>query len=176
MTILQLVINEPDIRGALIGVPLYLHTMITYAAVFLLKMQQQWKAVRLGTDSILIRDTVDHVIKLLNETRASDRHLSYHIANGLRKMLERLDRSVPPNRERPGDDVHQLNGAHGEIGQVVAGSAFPSIDAGYDLGAGYGSLPIYGESPEMFDESYFPIGFFDVTAIGGPWQWQSWAT
>ncbi len=175
MTILQLVINEPDIRDALIGVPLYLHTMITYAAVFLLKVQQQWKAIRLGTDSILIRDTVDHVIKLLNEVRASDRHLSYHIASGLGKMLERLDLSMAANAERQGDEVNHGNSAEGGISQVGAGSAFPSLDPGYDLGAGYEPLPIYGDSPELFDENYFPIGFFDVTAIGGPWQWQSGA-
>jgi hypothetical protein len=173
MTILQLVINEPDIRDALIGVPLYLHTMITYAAVFLLKVQQRWKAVRLGTDSILIRDMVDHVIKLLNESRASDRHLSYHIASGLSKMLERLDRSMVPNLERQGDEIHQGNGAQGGVNQVGAGNAFPGIDAGYELGAGYGAIGMYGEPTELFDENYFPIGFFDVTAFGGPWQWQS---
>jgi hypothetical protein len=39
MTVLQLVINEPDIRDAWTGVPLCLYTMITYAAVFLLKVQ-----------------------------------------------------------------------------------------------------------------------------------------
>jgi hypothetical protein len=91
-------------------------------------------------------------------------------------MLERLDCSVAPNMERLGDDDNQLNGDHGEIGQVVTSNVFPSIDVGYDLGAGYGSLLMYGESLEMFDKSYFPIGFFDVMAIGGPWQWQSRAT
>jgi hypothetical protein len=173
VAILQLVINEADIRDALIGVPLYLHTMITYAAVFLLKVQRQWKAVRLGTDSILIRDTVDQIIKLLNEVRASDRHLSYHIASGLSKMLERLDRSMAPNTERQVEGVQQGNGAHGGIDQASAGNAFHALDAGYELSASYGPLAMYGEQTELFDENYFPIGFFDVTAIGGPWQWQS---
>jgi hypothetical protein len=176
MAILQLVISEPDIRDALVGVPLYLHTMITYAAVFLLKIQQQWKAVRLGTDRILIRDTVDHVIKLLNDVRASDRHLSYHIACGLSKMLERLDHSMAPNLERQNGEVQRGNGVQGGMEQVGAGSSFPGIDAGYELGANYGPLAMYGEPTELFDENYFPIGFFDVTAIGGPWQWQSGPT
>lgn len=173
MTILQLVINEPDIRDALIGVPLYIHTMITYAAVFLLKVQQQWGATRLGTDSILIRDTVDQIIKLLNGVRASDRHLSYYIASGLSKMLERFDRSMALNVERQGEAVQQGNGAQGVIDQVGAGNTFQGLDSGYGLGANYGPLAMYGEPTELFDEDYFPIGFFDVTAIGGPWQWQS---
>ena len=54
---------------------------------FLLKVQQQWKAVRLGTDGILIRDAVDLVIKLFNKVRATNRHLSYHMASRLSKMF-----------------------------------------------------------------------------------------
>lgn len=99
MSILQLVIDEPDIRQALIGVPLYLHTMITYAAVFLLKIQQQWKGARLGIDIVLIRESVQHVIKLFNREGASERHLSYHIARGLSKMLGRLDREAQGQAE-----------------------------------------------------------------------------
>ncbi|KAG0650353.1 Zn(2)-C6 zinc finger-containing prtT, partial [Hyphodiscus hymeniophilus] len=165
MSILQLVIDEPDIRDALIGVPLYLHTMITYAAVFLLKVPQQWKAARLGTDSVLIRESVDHVIKLFNLEGASERHLSYHIARGLGKMLGRLD------REAQADLAPQGDGSLGNINQVSAVSGFQVLDAGQDFGTNYPSLAMYGDSPEMFDENFFPIGFFDITN-GGPWQWQ----
>ncbi|KAJ5937412.1 hypothetical protein N7454_004712 [Penicillium verhagenii] len=35
---LKVVLDEPDIQLALVGVPLYLHSMITFAAVFLLKI------------------------------------------------------------------------------------------------------------------------------------------
>ena len=59
----------------------------------------------MGTDSILIRDTVDYVIKLLSDARASGRHLSYHIAGGSGKMLERLDRSMRPNMAQQGEEV-----------------------------------------------------------------------
>lgn len=164
MSILQLVIDEPDIRDALIGVPLYLHTMITYAAVFLLKVQQQWKAARLGTDSVLIRENVDQVIKLFNKEGASERHLSYHIARGLTKMLGRLD------RERQADV--DPKGALGNVNQLNTDIGFQEMGAGQDFGANYVPLPLYGDSPEMFDENFFPIGFFDVTNAG-PWQWQT---
>jgi hypothetical protein len=165
MSILQLVIDEPDIRAALIGVPLYLHTMITYAAVFLLQVPQQWKAARLGTDSILVRESVDQVIKIFNKEGASERHLSYHIARGLSKMLGRLD------REAHVDLVPQENGSLGNMNQVSVVNGFQGMDTGQDFGANYPSLAMYGESPEMFDENFFPTGIFHVNN-SVPWQWQ----
>lgn len=164
MSILQLVIDEPDIRDALIGVPLYLHTMITYAAVFLLKVQQQWKAARLGTDSALIRESVQHIIQIFSREGASERHLSYYIARGLGKMLARL------SREGQSDSIPQERAALGYITQQNGSNVLPGVD-GQNFGANYGNLQLYGDSPEMFDENFFPIGFFDVTNAG-PWQWQ----
>jgi hypothetical protein len=165
MSILQLVIDEPDIRDALIGVPLYLHTMITYAAVFLLKVQQQWKAARLGTDSVLIRESVEHIITIFSKEGASERHLSYHIARGLRRMLGRL------SREGLADLNPQERAALGYVDQSSGTNGIQDVNVGQDFGANYVSLPLYGDSPEMFDENFFPIGFFDVTNAG-PWQWQ----
>jgi hypothetical protein len=167
MSILQLVIDEPDIKDALIGVPLYLHTMITYAAVFLLKVQQQWKAARLGTDSVLIRESVEHVIRIFNKEGASERHLSYHIARGLSKMLGRLDREAQAQIEFE----TQANGVVTGVNHVGTVGAFQGVDAGQEFGGSYVPIAMYGDSPEMFDENFFPIGFFDVTNAG-PWQWQ----
>ncbi|KAN0109961.1 hypothetical protein V8E51_006348 [Hyaloscypha variabilis] len=164
MSILQLVIDEPDIRDALIGVPLYLHTMITYAAVFLLKVQQQWKAARLGTDSALIRESVERVIKIFSKEGASERHLSYHIARGLGKMLARL------SREGQTDLNPEQRAALGYVDQSSSTNEIQGVNVGQDFGANYVPL-LYGDSPEMFDENFFPIGFFDVTNAG-PWQWQ----
>jgi hypothetical protein len=165
MSILQLVIDEPDIRNALIGVPLYLHTMITYAAVFLLKVQQQWKAARLGTDSVLIRESVERIITIFSKEGASERHLSYHIARGLNKMLGRL------SREGQADLNPHERAALGYVDQSSGTNGIHGANVGQDFGANYVPLPLYGDSPEMFDENFFPIGFFDVTNAG-PWQWQ----
>jgi hypothetical protein len=167
ISVLQLVIDEPDIRDALIGVPLYLHTMITYAAVFLLKVQQQWKAARLGTDSVLIRESVQQVIKLFNREGASERHLSYHIAKGLNKMLGRLD------REAQGlTDLAPANSGGVGLNHVGEVGVFQGVNPGQEFGGNYVPMAMmYGESPEMFDENFFPIGFFDVTNAG-LWPWQ----
>ena len=101
---LLVVLEQPDIQRALVGVPLYLHSMITFAAVFLLKIaakgcsssipgsQSQRNSIAsagLLIDVAYVRGLVGQVIGLMVSCskRASERHLSHHIARGLRKML-----------------------------------------------------------------------------------------
>lgn len=101
---LEVVLDEPDIQRALVGVPLYLHSMITFAAVFLLKIaakgcssgipgnnvqQNSIASAALNIDLTFVRDLVGRTVDLMVSCsrRASERHLSHHIARGLRKML-----------------------------------------------------------------------------------------
>ncbi|KAA8645465.1 uncharacterized protein ATNIH1004_006884 [Aspergillus tanneri] len=103
---LLVVLDEPDIQTALVGVPLYLHSMITFAAVFLLKIaakgcssnipgnqQNSIASAGLLIDVAYVRALVGRVIELMISCskRASERHLSHHIARGLRKMLTGLE-------------------------------------------------------------------------------------
>lgn len=105
---LETVLEEPDIQRALIGVPLYLHSMITFAAVFLLKIaakgcstgipgnQGQHNSIAsagLNIDRTFVRNLVGQIVELMVSCskRASERHLSHHIARGLRKMLAGLE-------------------------------------------------------------------------------------
>lgn len=106
---LKVVLDERDIQRALVGVPLYLHSMITFAAVFLLKIaaktcsngtnirgQGQNTSIAsagLHVDIGYIRLLVGQIVELMVSCsqRASERHLSHHIARGLRKMLTGLE-------------------------------------------------------------------------------------
>lgn len=105
---LMVVLDEPDIQRALVGVPLYLHSMITFAAVFLLKIaakgcsntvpssQNQRNSIAsagLDIDVSYVRVLVDRIIELMVSCskRASERHLSHHISRGLKKMLTGLE-------------------------------------------------------------------------------------
>lgn len=148
MTVLRTVLNEPSIRNSLVGVPLYLHTMITCSAVFLLKIQLKWKSTLLGADSSIVQDLVRQVIKLLSEAKASERHLTYHIATGLHKMLERF-----VAREKR-DQARMMK-------ESAQGMASRQASMGYELSNEYEQLGMF-QSPELFDENYFPVGFFDV--------------
>ncbi|TKA81507.1 hypothetical protein B0A49_00559 [Cryomyces minteri] len=161
-TILRMVLDEPDIRNALVGVPLYLHTMITYATVFLLKVRRKWKTTQLGTDLALIQDLLTRVIVLLRDAKASERHLTYHIAAGLTKMLDRF----------VAWEHHDLSTG---AGTVQADQSGPSQQyqpvppaSRYGIDPEYGQMAMYGDPMQLYGENYFPFGFFDVLSSALP--------
>ena len=162
LMILRMTLEEPDITGAIVGVPLYLHTMITYATVFLLKVQQKWGGAQIGIDLLQIQDLVSRVINLLQEAKASQRHLAHHIAVGLSKMLERST-TVEHQDSSSRHNVHQNEA-----------SASASI---YEYRApGNGSTVFDHPSLELYSDiagygQDFPFGFFDVLSSTIP-EWK----
>ncbi|KAJ5884961.1 hypothetical protein N7495_009471 [Penicillium taxi] len=106
---LQVVLDERDIQRALVGVPLYLHSMIAFAAVFLLKIAAKSCSNRSSTgdqgqktsiasaglivDIHYVSILVGQIAEMMESCsqRASKRHLSHHIARGLRRMLTGLE-------------------------------------------------------------------------------------
>jgi hypothetical protein len=151
IAILQQVVSHPDIKTGLVGVPLYLHTMITYAAAFLLKVDQKWKMLRLGTDSDLIRDLVEQVVEIFSNIKACERHLAYHIADGLGKMLKRA-----PDDSGVGYDPVDKDGDDGLL-------------SGYGMSE-YAPFSLSGELMDIFDERYFPLGSFGIMSSNGSGQ------
>ncbi|KUL90735.1 hypothetical protein ZTR_00065 [Talaromyces verruculosus] len=91
MSCLNMVLEEQDVRDAIVGVPIFTHTMVTFSAVFLLKVAVNWNSAYLNIDGRQVRHTVERVIELMNCVSAGDRHLTRHIARGLSKMLERFN-------------------------------------------------------------------------------------
>lgn len=101
---LNVVLDEPDIQRSLVGVPLYLHSMITFAAVFLLKIavkgcsasipgypgqKNSIASAGLLIDVPYVESLVERTVNMMISCseRASERHVSHHIARGLGKML-----------------------------------------------------------------------------------------
>jgi hypothetical protein len=102
---LRVVLDEPDIQRSLVGIPLYLHSMITFAAVFLLKIavkghpgelpssrnrQNSIALADLHIDIPLVRELVEDIVglTLFISEQANERHVSHHIARGVGKMLD----------------------------------------------------------------------------------------
>ncbi|KAL4894237.1 hypothetical protein BDV59DRAFT_207247 [Aspergillus ambiguus] len=201
---LLVVLDEPDIQTALVGVPLYLHSMITFAAVFLLKIaakgcstcipgnqgaQNSIASAGLLIDVAYVRALVGRIIEMMVSCsrRASERHLSHHIARGLRKMLTGLEEWERRNTGTPGAgpasrDLSSLfkpvvipgGQPLGERDTIL--SHPPPLLGVAPLSAERGALdtepsPVKGLSegsvdPMMadlwgFDEEYFPTGVFD---------------
>lgn len=150
MACLNMVLEEQDIRDAIVGVPIFTHTMVTFSAVFLLKVAVNWNSAYLSLDGRQVRVLVEQVIDLLNCVSAGERHLTRHIARGLGKMLERFDSwetwqtgstSVGGPAERPGGDVPG--------GANAMAQGFPPPDLIYDMVGTYG----FGLDENLLDPS-----------------------
>lgn len=88
--ILQIVLEEQDIKDSLVGVPLYLHTMIAFAAVFLIKMSSRWKALGINIDAeTQTRPLIEGVIRTMRNCKAGHNHILYSMANGFERLLRR---------------------------------------------------------------------------------------
>ena len=93
-SILTFVLEEDDMRRALVGTPLYVHTMIAFASVFLMKVATQWNRVMgLNIEEDYVSRLLGRMIDVLKSAVTSDRHVLRHIAAGLEKMLTKMDES-----------------------------------------------------------------------------------
>jgi hypothetical protein len=136
---LQVVLDEPDIQRSLVGVPLYLHSMITFAAVFLLKIavkghsgtgpgsskqRNSIASAGLHIDIPYVRNLVERIADLmvLISEQASERHVSHHIARGLGKMLAGFREWEKRN---PSNELHKPQGWLHESPSVYS-AAVPS--------------------------------------------------
>ncbi|KAJ5114653.1 hypothetical protein NUU61_000412 [Penicillium alfredii] len=206
---LQVVLDERDIQRALVGVPLYLHSMITFAAVFLLKIaakvcsngmipgsqgqQNSIASAGLLVDVGYVRVLVGRIVELMVSCsqRASERHLSHHIARGLRKMLTGLEewekrntgiqQSVGTNPQEstslfkpvviPGAQILGerdtiLNHPPPLLGvaplSAERSNGFePAAPGKQEPGLSEGSIDPMMADLWGFDEEYFPTGVFD---------------
>lgn len=90
-SILTFVLEEEDMRRALVGTPLYVHTMIAFASAFLMKGTTMWSRVMgLNIEAGYVADLLGRVVELLKTSVTSDRHVLHHIAFGLEKMLAKF--------------------------------------------------------------------------------------
>ncbi|KAL2860185.1 hypothetical protein BJX68DRAFT_224419 [Aspergillus pseudodeflectus] len=200
---LMVVLDEPDIQRALVGVPLYLHSMITFAAVFLLKIaakgcssvipgsqnqQNSIASASLNIDVSYVRTLVGRIVELMVSCskRASERHLSYHISRGLKKMLTGLEEWEKRNcgfQQPTGQGSYDQSSmfkpviipALGERDTILShpppllGVAPLSAERGNGFetemkdpnGLSEGSMDPMMADLWGFDEEYFPTGVFD---------------
>lgn len=87
---LNMLLYESDIRDGIVGAPLFTHTMVAFSAVFLLKVSWLWDSVFLSINKRQVEELVQSVVDVLSNVSAGEKHLTYHIASGLAKMLDRL--------------------------------------------------------------------------------------
>ncbi|KAL2071779.1 hypothetical protein VTL71DRAFT_13014 [Oculimacula yallundae] len=181
MSILRMVLEDEDVRNSVVGVPIYLSTMITYSTVFLLKVHQKWGRADINTDRVVVRDLVTRIIGLLSGVRAGERHLTVHIAAGLTRMLDRFTAWEEHGQSQTHAHAHAhaqqmhsenedsklgiseiiqtQNQSHSQTGFAYAPPSNPVQYPTFGAGVFGTELPLYDQ-----DQDYFPMGFFDVMA------------
>lgn len=96
-SILTFVLEEEDMRRALVGTPLYVHTMIAFASVFLMKVATKWNRImgfNIEHSYVNVSRLLEKMITLLKNSVTSDRHVLHHIAAGLEKMRAKMTAEV----------------------------------------------------------------------------------
>jgi hypothetical protein len=132
-SILTFVLEEEDMRRALVGTPLYVHTMIAFASVFLMKVATKWNRIMgLNVESNYVSHLLERIILLLKSSVTSERHLLYHIAFGLENMLVKLGSSLRKSAKPIQESRNRISlGQDSTISLKPIGCGFKALDASY---------------------------------------------
>lgn len=155
-SIIDMLISDPDLHAALVGMPSYLHSMTAFACMFLAKL------VMIHGDELTQRTTVisltSSLIQLYRSSPVSKWHLVKLMANGLEKMVTTMSTAPlsstsqsQPDAAEFGITPHGIPGL-GEIG--FADEASLNFDpnlilSDYTLGAS--QLMSLSSGPTAFD-------------------------
>ncbi|KIW95565.1 uncharacterized protein Z519_04150 [Cladophialophora bantiana CBS 173.52] len=152
--ILIIVLEEPSIRDSMVGVPLYLHTVIAFAVVFLIKMSSRWTGIGVSIDAeAKTKPLIEKVIELFRSCQAGKGHILYAMADGFERLLRR---NLVGNNGQLGKGLGAENGTPG----------YASLDATAALGGRqnggretpYAQHPgqVQGQSYQQHAELYAP--------------------
>lgn len=154
--ILQHFLDEPSYQDEIVGMPLYMHSMIAFAIAFLTKLAHRWHAIGITVDPTTCTEPlIKDIIRLLRSCTAGKNHMVYSMADGFERMLRQMrktqarrqqsmvgpdtlpDSGVGPSTAQP----HRLSGApvSGDAGvQATYGRSSAASADSPDLFAGWG--------------------------------------
>lgn len=93
--ILRYTMDEPAYRESLVGIPLYLHSMIAFAAVFLMKIAHKWHTIGVELDpETHTKPLIEAMIRTLRACKAGNNHMVYSMANGFERLLKQWGKNV----------------------------------------------------------------------------------
>ncbi|KAH8703565.1 hypothetical protein BGW36DRAFT_369545 [Talaromyces proteolyticus] len=149
-TILELLLNDSDLRRSIIGVPHYFHTMIAFACVVLLKVVDRYRE-ELGIDAQSTYALIQQIIELLRRNNCGRYHLVHWMAGGLENMLKssRRNNSFLPlpwnNKNSSSNSSHALspleqdavdNSLFSSVADIPEQPSFLSLDPNFDIQSG----------------------------------------
>lgn len=169
-SILTFVLEEEDMRRSLVGSPLYVHTMIAFASVFLMKVTTKWnRIIGLNVEARYVSELLERMIALLKSSVTSERHLLHHIAAGLEKMLAK-SQAASPGLWKPNASANQGDLATPHSGQYNANGSMDQY--GYPQSATGGMSGDFAGAPnpwESFSDTMSQSDFTDMTILNDGW-------
>ncbi|KAF2820253.1 hypothetical protein CC86DRAFT_387296 [Ophiobolus disseminans] len=84
-SIIEIILTDDDIREGLVGIPHYIHSMIAFACVFLLKIAGQYSGQYI--EDAVVFDLATKAVQQFRSTPVGKWHLVHLMAEGLEKML-----------------------------------------------------------------------------------------
>ena len=95
----EMLLSDHDIRASLVGIPHYLHSMIAFACVFLLKVTAQHNGPSI--DGKAVYDLTNKAVEQFRATSVGKWHLVHMMAEGLEKL-------IVSKTDRPPEDDHSV--------------------------------------------------------------------
>jgi hypothetical protein len=151
---LEIVLSDTDVRESLVGIPHYLHSMIAFACVFLLKITSQYSGQYM--DDAFAHDLAMKAVQQFRSTAVGKWHLVHLMADGLEKLA---------TSESNATDVANTSSAN-QVSQTGSGS-------GLDLGIALQPLertfyeneaviPVFGDDFNFGTSSFLHFGSRDM--------------
>lgn len=144
-SVVEMLLDDPDVRDGLVGVPHYIHSMIAFACVFLLRVSIQHKGQY--TNDETINDLTTKAAQQFRSTAVGKHHLVHLMAEGLEKMiLSKPSNSTPISAGLAGSN-------EGPLGTVI--------------GAQSSTVPLMTDTSGIFNAHYMGNIFGDDFGVLG---------
>ncbi|KAJ0120926.1 hypothetical protein J7T55_015664 [Diaporthe amygdali] len=150
--ILQHFLDEPSYHDAIVGMPLYMHSMIAFAVAFLTKLAHRWPAIGITVDPATCTEPlIKNIIKLLRSCTAGKNHMVYSMADGFERMLRQMKKAQARRQQGSGAmDSHEstLSGTSRTQSQREGAAPMPGdnrVHSNFDR-----SSNVSADSPDLF--------------------------
>lgn len=127
--IVDLLLTDDDLRGGLVGMPHYLHTMIAFACGFLLQLTTKYDGDLVQKSTIL--DQIGRLVQQLHSIPAGKWHLVRFLAEGLEKMVAASVRTPSQAAARLFNPYQMGNGQTPNSTSSATLDFFPGTDFGF---------------------------------------------
>ncbi|KXT04797.1 hypothetical protein AC578_9733 [Pseudocercospora eumusae] len=143
--VLEQFLYDPRHCAEIVGMPLYLHSMIAFAVVFLLKMAHRWIAIGITiSPADRTMPLIEAIICRLHACRAGANHMVFSMAKGFERMLKQV-RSVKSSVIRPSPIRHSHTEGPSTT-RLNASRASIHEDGPQNIPADFDAYPSYAES------------------------------